>query len=223
MAAKTIAQTPTALAMAKTELPRHVSPMLCKLVKQPFDRPGWIYEIKWDGFRTIAEVGVAGIRLYSRNQNSLNKRFEEIVRSLKQLKYEAVLDGEVVALDEQGHSRFEWLFSRNGRSKGRLIYYVFDLLFLDGQDLRTFPLHRRKALLKRMLRNVPGVLYVDHIEEHGKEFFRLASERGLEGIVAKDKRSPYVSGRGTDHWLKIKNPGFQRKEPVEFRLERRRF
>jgi hypothetical protein len=85
----------------------------------------WIFEIKWDGFRTIAEVGVTGIRLYSRKQNSFNKRFEEIVRSLKQLKHEAVLDGEVVALDEQGHCRFEWLFSRNGQRKGRLIYYVF--------------------------------------------------------------------------------------------------
>jgi bifunctional non-homologous end joining protein LigD len=87
------------------------------------------------------------------------------------------------------------LFRRNGRRKDRLIYYVFDLLFLDGQDLRTLPLHKRKALLKKTFWNVPGVLYVDHIEEHGKEFLRLASERGLEGIVAKDKQSPYVSGR----------------------------
>lgn len=182
----------------------------------------WIFEIKWDGFRTIAEVGVTGIRLYSRKQNSFNKRFEEIVRSLKQLKHEAVLDGEVVALDEQGHCRFEWLFSRNGQRKGRLIYYVFDLLFLDSQDLRTLPLQRRKALLKRILRNFPGVLYMDHIEEHGKEFFRLASERGLEGIVAKDKQSPYLSGRETSYWLKIKNPAFERKDSVEFRVARRR-
>jgi bifunctional non-homologous end joining protein LigD len=197
--------------------------MLCRLVRDPFSRPAWIFEIKWDGFRTVAEVGTTGIRLYSRNQNSFNKRFEEVVTSLKQLKHEVVLDGEVVALDEQGHSRFAWLFSRNGQRKGRLIYYAFDLLFLDGQDLRTLPLHRRKVLLKRMLRNIPGVLYVDHIEEHGKEFFRLASERGLEGIVAKDKQSPYVSGRETSYWLKIKNSNFQRKEPVEFRIEKRRF
>ena len=133
----------------------------------------------------------------------------------------ATLDGEVVALDNEGHSRFEWLFARNRQRKGRLVYYVFDLLFLDGQDLRALPLHRRKALLKRVLRNLPGVLYVDHIEEHGKEFFRLASEKGLEGIVAKDVQSPYVGGRETGYWLKIKNPGFQRKEPVEFRMTRK--
>lgn len=113
--------------------------------------------------------------------------------------HEAVLDSEVVVLDDEGHSRFEWLFRRNGQRKERLIYYVFDLLFLDGQDIRTLPLHRRKTLLKRVLRNVPGVLYVDHIEEHGKVFFRLASERGLEGIVAKDKQSPYVGGRETNY------------------------
>jgi len=103
-----------------------------------------------------------------------------------------------------------------------LIYYVFDLLFLDSQDLRTLPLQRRKALLKRILRNFPGVLYMDHIEEHSKEFFRLASERGLEGIVAKDKQSPCLSGRETSYWLKIKNPAFERKDSVEFRVARRR-
>ena len=222
MGAKTIAQIPTAQAIAKAEFPDRVSPMLCRLVRDKFSRPGWIFEIKWDGFRTIAEVGVTSIRLYSRNQNSFNKRFEEVVTSLKQLNHEAVLDGEVVALDEQGHSRFAWLFSRNGQRKGRLIYYAFDLLFLDGQDLRTFPLHRRKTLLKRLLRNIPGVLYLDHIEEHGKEFFRLAWERGLEGIVAKDKESPYVTGAETWHWQKIKNRAFQRKEPVEFNSPRRK-
>jgi bifunctional non-homologous end joining protein LigD len=199
-----------------------MNPMLGRLVRDPFNRPGWIYEIKWDGFRTLAEVSPAAVRLTSRNQNSFNKRFDEIVKALGRLKHEVVLDGEIVALDEDGHSRFEWLLSRNGQRKGRLVYYVFDLLFLDGEDLRALPLHRRKALLKRILKKVPGVLYVDHIEEHGKEFFRLASERGLEGIVAKDKRSPYVGGRTTDYWLKIKNPAFQRKEPVAFRFEKRR-
>jgi bifunctional non-homologous end joining protein LigD len=133
--------------------------------------------------------------LTSRNRNSFDKRFAEIAKALERLKHEAVLDGEVVVLDDEGHSRFEWLFRRNGQREGRLVYYVFDLLFLDGQDLRALPLHRRKALLKRTLRNVPGILYVDHIEEHGKEFFRLASERGLEGIVAKDNAESLRGGQ----------------------------
>jgi len=182
----------------------------------------WIFEIKWDGFRTIAEVGVTGIRLYSRKQNSFNKRFEEIVRSLKQLKHEAVLDGEVVALDEQGHCRFEWLFSRNGQRKGRLIYYVFRSTLSRRPRFKNPAPPATKSPVEADPAKFPGSPLYDHIEEHGKEFFRLASERGLEGIVAKDKQSPYLSGRETSYWLKIKNPAFERKDSVEFRVARRR-
>ena len=207
---------PTDAAVAN--VPRNIRPMICKLVRDPFTRRGWIFEIKWDGFRTIAEIDGSGVKLYSRKQNSFTKKFAEITKSLEKLGHRAVLDGEVVALDEEGHSRFEWLFHRNGnRSKGRLIYYVFDVLYLDGEDLRTLPLHRRKGRLKKILRKLPNVIYVDHIEEHGTEFFKIARERGLEGIVAKDKESPYVTGAETWHWQKIKNREFQRKEPVEFK------
>jgi bifunctional non-homologous end joining protein LigD len=162
--------------------------------------------------------------MYSRNQRSFNKRFPDIVRSLEQLGHEAVLDGEVVALDDEGKSRFEWLINPEGPrgNKGQLAYYVFDLLYLDGHDLRTVPLVRRKALLKKILTRIPHVLYVDHIEEHGREFFDLASRQGLEGIVGKDTESPYVSGRETWHWLKIKNRRFERKEPVEFNVRPRK-
>jgi bifunctional non-homologous end joining protein LigD len=92
---------------------------------------------------------------------------------------------------------------------------VFDLLYLDGQDLRTQPLIRRKAMLKKILKKVPNILYVDHIEERGKEFFKLISQQGLEGMVAKDSKSPSVCGKETWHWLKVKNPEFRRKETVE--------
>jgi bifunctional non-homologous end joining protein LigD len=104
-------------------------------------------------------------------------------------KHEAVLDGELVALDAEGQSRFEWLIRRKSGS-GEVVYLVFDLLYLDGQDLRSLPLLRRKGLLKKLVRSVPNVLYVDHIEEQGKQFFKLAAERGLEGIVAKKGQSP---------------------------------
>ena len=202
----------------RSQILRNVQPMLSRMVKEPFDRPGWIFEIKWDGFRAIAEVGKDGVKLYSRNQRSFNRRFPEIVRSLEQLGHEAVLDGEVVALDEQGRSRFEWLI--NPKGKGQLVCYVFDLLYLDGHDLRKLPLIRRKALLKKLVRSVANVLYVDHVEEHGKEFFNVVSQQGLEGIVGKEKTSPYVSGRETWHWLKVKNRQFQRKEAVEFKAYR---
>src|SRR5438093_7608052 len=133
--------------------------MLCRLVKESFDRPGWIFEIKWDGFRAVAEVGKDGVKLCSRKLRSFNQRFPDIVRSLERLGHEAVLDGEVVALDEQGRSRFEWLI--NPKGEGQLVCYVFDLLYLDGHDLRKLPLIRRKALLKKLVRSVANVLYVD--------------------------------------------------------------
>ena len=195
----------------------NLNPMLCRQVREPFDRPGWIFEVKWDGFRTIAEVDGGKVSLYSRRLNSFNGRFSQVARSLESLGHTAVLDGEIVALDEEGHPRFEWLFHRGKGGKCQLVYFVFDLLYLDGNDLRREPLHRRKSRLKRIIKKIPHLIYVDHIEEHGKEFFALASKLGLGGIVGKDKRSLYVSGRETRDWLKIKNPAFQRKEPIEKR------
>jgi bifunctional non-homologous end joining protein LigD len=110
----------------------HVKPMRCKLVKEPFDRRGWIFEIKWDGFRAIAEINQSEIRLYSRNHRSFTRQFSEVVSSLEGLnrRHEAVLDGELVALDGEGKSRFEWLIRRK-RGRGQVVYFVFDLLYLD--------------------------------------------------------------------------------------------
>jgi bifunctional non-homologous end joining protein LigD len=197
------------------------TPMLARLVKEPFDRKGWIFEIKWDGFRAIAEVnGAGGVTLYSRRHNSFNKRFPTITQELKESRRSAVLDGEIVALDEKGHSRFEWLVNR-GPQRGTLVYYVFDLLFLDGKDLRQLPLLERKAKLKALLNRMQRVVYLDHVEEHGLHVFAYVLQLGLEGIVAKDRRSPYIPGPLLTHyWLKIKNPDFQRKQPVEFRMPR---
>ena len=141
-----------------------LNPMLCRQVREPFDRPGWIFEVKWDGFRTIAEVDGDGVRLYSRRLNSFNGRFSQIAKSLEGLGHNAILDGEIVALDEEGHPRFEWLFHRGKDGKGQLVYFVFDLLYLDGNDLRREPLHRRKSRLKRIIRKIPHLVYVDHIE-----------------------------------------------------------
>jgi bifunctional non-homologous end joining protein LigD len=201
----------------------NVKPMPCKLVKEPFDRRGWIFEIKWDGFRSIAEIAKSEVRLYSRNQRSFTRQFSEVVSSLERLsrRHEAVLDGELVALDGEGKSRFEWLIRRKS-GRGQIVYLVFDLLYLDGQDLRNLPLIRRKGLLKKLVRSIPNVRYVDHIEEQGQQFFKLAVQQGLEGIVAKDGQSPYVSGVETWYWLKIKNRQFQRKEPIDFHKKQQR-
>lgn len=129
--------------------------MLATLVDQPFDAAGWLFEIKWDGFRAIAEVQNNSVELYSRNQLSFNERFSPIVKGLQGHKLKAVFDGEVVILDSKGKSRFELLQNYMQTKSGHLIYYVFDLLFLDGKDLRNQPLIERKKLLKKILPKNP--------------------------------------------------------------------
>ena len=127
-----------------------VTPMVARLVRD-FDREGWLFELKWDGFRAIAEMdGQGAVKLYSRNQNDFKKRFPPIAQALAELGRPTILDGEIVALDEEGHPRFEWLVNR-GPQRGTLVYYVFDLLMLDGKDLRHLPLMKRKQRLGRLL------------------------------------------------------------------------
>jgi bifunctional non-homologous end joining protein LigD len=117
-----------------------ITPMVARLVPDPFDREGWLFELKWDGFRAIAETdGQGAVKLYSRNHNDFKKRFPPIAQALAELGRPAILDGEIAALDDHGHARFEWLVNR-GKQQGTLVYYVFDLLMLDGKDLRQLPL-----------------------------------------------------------------------------------
>jgi len=120
-------------------------------------------------------------------------------------------------LDEKGHPRFEWLVNR-GPQKGTLIYYIFDLIKLGEVDLRGEPLRKRKEKLKKLLKNQPRLLYIDHMEPEGLAMFAGAMALGLEGVVAKDSKSPYVEGpQVTSYWLKIKNKDFERQEKVEFK------
>jgi len=191
--------------------------MVARLVRDPFDREGWFFELKWDGFRAIAAKDNAGVRLYSRNQNDFTKRFPVIAQAVSALD-NVILDGEIVALDEHGHPRFEWLVNR-GTQKGVLVYYVFDFLRLGDKDLRSEPLSRRKSLLHKLLRKNDTLRYVDHITTEGVATFAGALALGLEGIVAKDAASPYVEGpRVTGHWLKIKDKNYERKEKIEFHI-----
>ncbi len=188
----------------KSDMPRAVQPMLATTVEKPFDRPGWLFEIKWDGYRAIAEVEGQKVRLYSRNQLSLEDRFGPLVRSLQGLGHQAVLDGEVVVVDETGKPSFQLLQNYQKSGVGQLVYMVFDLLYLNGHDLRRLPLTRRKELLEQILPVLPHVQRSDHIPERGSDFFSLASQQGLEGIIAKDGASTYVGGRRSLSWLKIK-------------------
>ena len=200
-----------------------ITPMVARLVRDPFDREGWLFELKWDGFRAIAETeSDGGLRLYSRRHNDFTKRFPAIAHALAELNTKAILDGEICALDEQGFPRFEWMVNR-GSQKGTLVYYVFDLLKLGDVDLRREPLLRRKKLLERLVKGHPRLIYVDHMEREGLAMYAGALALGLEGVVPKDAKSPYVEGPAENQfWLKIKNREFERKEPVEFRQNKRR-
>jgi bifunctional non-homologous end joining protein LigD len=182
----------------------HVKPMLATLVDEPFDRKRWLFEIKWDGYRAIAEVGPTGVELYSRNDKPFAGRFAPIVESLEKLKHEAVLDGEIVAVDQDGISRFQLLQNYQKTGNGNLHYFVFDLLSLDGRDLRGLPLEERKRLLEKSIKGLPRVSCSEHVLEHGIAFFEVAQAKGLEGIIAKNATSPYREGMRGHDWLKIK-------------------
>ncbi len=184
-------------------MPHKVKPMLATLVNAPFNREGWVFEIKWDGYRAIAEVGTKQVKLYSRNLNTYETKFDAIFEQLQQVKTPMVLDGEVVALDDDGKPSFQ-LLQDAVNQQHRLVYYVFDLLYLDGYSVETLTLLERKALLKQHLPVLPQVRYCDHVETTGTDFFKLVQEQGLEGVIAKDAESPYFRNKRTQSWLKIK-------------------
>ena len=191
-------------------LPRSISPMLATLADAPFDDPGWLFEVKWDGYRAIASIDAQGaVTLTSRNGLDLLKRFKELAsigaafRSLP-----AIVDGEICALDAQGRSSFQALQQVDVRARGTgnrapLTFVAFDLLYADGRDLRALPLEERKTKLEGLIVPDRGVLYSKHIIGRGKEFFALAQRESLEGIVGKRRDSPYRMSRSRD-WFKIK-------------------
>ncbi len=178
----------------KRPMPSAIHPMLATSIDKPFDGPDWLFEIKWDGYRAVAFIENGQVRLVSRNQNDLT-RYPELKDLPKFVKAKnAILDGEVVALDEQGRPSFSLMQQRTGfRPRGRraaanadvpVLYYAFDLLYLDGYDLRKLPLEDRKKKLFSLI--IPGdsLRYSDHYERQGKALFEMAREKGLEGILA---------------------------------------
>lgn len=185
--------------------PKVPKPMLATLGDAPFDDPSWIFEIKWDGYRAIADLRGDEPRLCSRNAKAFLPRYAKLLPDLKRIGREAVLDGEVVVLDDEGRSSFQKLQMWETDPTGTLAYCAFDLLALDGKDLTSEPLLERKKRLKALLGDRGGaVRYSDHVLGRGKAFFREAVRRGLEGIMAKDARSSYEPGVRTASWLKIK-------------------
>ena len=191
--------------------PSFIAPMLATLVGGPFDDPDWLFEVKWDGFRVEAVVDGDSVRLWTRGQQDASSRyFGDFLSPPSWLSArQAVVDGEVIALDARGEPDFALLQTRiKGRGAAAeptpFVYEVFDLLHLNGRSLLDAPLEERRKLLAATLRADPRVRLSEHIEAEGTAFFEAARERGLEGIMAKDRRSTYVPGARTDRWQKIK-------------------
>jgi bifunctional non-homologous end joining protein LigD len=178
-------------------------PMLATLTDKPFDDPDWVFETKWDGFRAIAVAKPGQAALYSRNLNDISRKYPSICAALAKIKHEAVLDGELVALDEHGRSRFQ-LLQNAEREFARLLYCVFDLLYLDDKDLRGKTLLERKGALEKILPKSPLLLYSAHVVGEGIEAFNRAKRAHEEGVMAKLSISLYHSGIRTRDWLKVK-------------------
>jgi bifunctional non-homologous end joining protein LigD len=198
----------------KRPMPTRIQPMLASVGDEPFDDPNWLFEIKWDGYRAVAFIENGSARLVSRNHNDLTPRYPEL-RDLPQFvdAKSAILDGEVVVLDDQGRSSFSLMQQRTGlRAHGRqtaprhdlpILYYAFDLIYLDGYDLRKVGLDDRKRVLREILKPGEHVRYSDHHAGQGKALFNVAKQKGLEGILAKKCNSCYEERRSRE-WLKIK-------------------
>ncbi len=191
--------------------PAFVAPMLATLTGAPFDDPDWLFEVKWDGFRVEAVVDGGTTRLWTRGEKDAAARyFGPFLDPPTWIAADqAVVDGEVIALDANGEPDFALLQSRlKGKAVASeptpFVYEVFDLLHLDGRSLLDEPLEERRRLLAKVLRPDGRVRLSEHIEAHGIAFFEAARARALEGIMAKDRRSTYVPGKRTDRWLKVK-------------------
>jgi bifunctional non-homologous end joining protein LigD len=210
---RTPAEEPALSGAVRKPMPTAVHPMLATPVDKPFDDPEWLFEIKWDGYRAVSFLSDGKVRMVSRNQNDLTGEFPELRELAKSIKAKtAVLDGEIVVLDDQGRPSFSMMQQRTGIRKGGkrtgarrdlpVQYYVFDVIYLDGYDLRRVGLEQRKQALAQIIAPSELIRYSDHFPQ-GLALFDLAKQKGLEGILAK-KRDSHYEERRSQEWLKVK-------------------
>jgi len=191
-------------------MPRRVDPCVATLVDKPPKGPDWAFEVKWDGYRLAVHVEPGEVRAITRGGYDWTKKFGLIVSEARELGHASmILDGEAVVLDDQGRSDFGLLQRAVGKrpslhDANEIIFYAFDLLYLDGHDLRNLPLSERRRQLEPIVAGRTGAIrFSEEMNADGTEFFRVACEHGLEGIIAKRRNAPYRSGRRPE-WLKIK-------------------
>ena len=188
------------MASDKDRIPFRVTPMLATLVRKPFHKPGWIYEEKYDGYRILAYKEGDRVTLVSRNGNDRTATYAAVARAIQQLRIRTLLlDGEVVAFDSHGVSRFQ-LLQEGSTATG---YAVFDCLYSAGRDLRHEALEIRRAAAESAIDKAEVLMISRRLAGNGLEAFKVAKQKGYEGVVAKDLSAPYIEGRSSK-WLKVK-------------------
>lgn len=193
----------------KAKFPANLSPMMATLVDQPFDEEGWQYEIKWDGYRALAFLNKGTLTLQSRNNKSFDDKFYPVYDALKKLHLDAILDGEIVVADDNGMANFSKLQNWRSDADGRLLFYVFDILWLEGKSLVELPLAERRVVLEAHLPEDDIIHLSKSFNGTGTEVYAAAEKMGLEGIMAKKTNSIYLPGDRSANWLKIKTQSRQ--------------
>jgi bifunctional non-homologous end joining protein LigD len=188
----------------KSRMPSNLTPMLATLTDQPFDDPGWTYEVKWDGYRALAYLQKGKVELRSRNNKSFNEKFYPIHAALQELPINALLDGEIIVVNEEGISHFGNLQNWRSEADGELRFYVFDVLWSDGYSLMHLPFNERRKVLEQLVPEHPSIHLSQAFDASGTEFFEAARGMKMEGIMAKKLDSIYVPDARTKDWLKIK-------------------
>lgn len=186
------------------EMPSDILPMLATLVDEPFHKEGWLYELKWDGFRSLAYLNNGHVELRSRNNKVFNEKFYPLFKALNSWKVNAILDGEIVVLNSQGLPDFSALQTWRSEADGDLAYYIFDLLWLEGKNLMQTPLSERRKLLEEIIPAGGTIRLSKTFDAKGTDFFELANKMDLEGIIAKKADSVYIPDKRSKEWLKIK-------------------
>jgi bifunctional non-homologous end joining protein LigD len=188
-----------------SKMPLGVKPMLATLVNEPFDDPAWTYEVKWDGYRALAYLNKGSVSISSRNNKSFAEKYYPVTAALSKWSFDAVLDGEIVVLGEDGKANFSALQNWRSEADGNLVYYVFDLLWYNGKDIMGLALSERQAILKAILPAGDDTIRLSQIfTSGGLDFFAAAKKMGLEGIMAKRASSEYSPDSRNKQWLKIK-------------------
>lgn len=188
----------------KAPFPETVSPMLATLVDAAPQEEGWLYEIKWDGYRAVSLCRKKEVNIISRNNKPFNDKFYPVHEALQKLQLHAVLDGEIAVLKDSGVTNFGALQNWRSEADGELVYYVFDILWLNGYDVTALPLTERKALLEKLVPAEGIIRQSESFNTNAADFLKAAESMGLEGMIAKRADSVYKQGERGNNWLKVK-------------------